>query len=143
MNISNAKTAVCASVGAIGGAAAKMLGGWSEDIATLVIFMAVDFAMGVILAGVFGRSSKSDSGSLESRAGWRGVCKKCVTLMCVLVANRLDVSLGTNYIRTTAVVAFIVNEAISIIENAGLMGIPIPQSLMSAIDILKGKSEEK
>lgn len=63
--------------------------------------------------------------------------------MCVLVANRLDVSLGTNYIRTTAVVAFIVNEAISIIENAGLMGIPIPQSLMSAIDILKGKSEEK
>ena len=120
-----------------------MLGGWSEDVATLVIFMAVDFAMGVILAGVFGCSSKSDSGALDSRAGWKGVCKKCVTLMCVLVANRLDVSLGTEYIRTTAVVAFIVNEAISIVENAGLMGIPIPSALMKAIDILKNKAEDK
>ena len=62
-----------------------------------------------------------------------------MTLVIVLVAYRLDVQIGTNYIRDAVIIAFCVNEAISIIENAGLMGIPLPEALTKAIDILNKK----
>lgn len=142
MNISNTKVAVCAAIGAIGSFIAKLFGGWSEDVTTLLIFMGIDFIMGLILAGVFKNSKKSASGALESKAGWKGLCRKCVTLLFVLIAHRLDISLGVDYIRTTVIIAFIVNETISIIENAGLMGIPIPNILEKAIEVLKEKSEK-
>ena len=131
------KTSVCAVFGIIGSFVAQLFGGWSSDMTTLLIFMAVDFVMGLIVAGVFGRSDKSESGSLDSKAGWRGLCKKCVTLLFVLVAHRLDLALGTGYVKSAAVIAFILNEIISITENAGLMGMPLPQVIKKAIDLLK------
>ncbi len=135
------KTILCTALGVVGGFVAKMFGGWTEDMVTLVIFMTVDFIMGLIVAGVFHKSNKSESGNLSSRAGWRGLCKKCVTLLFVLIAYRLDVSLGTDYIRTAAIIGFIINEALSIVENAGLMGVPLPEIITRAIDILKKKKE--
>ncbi len=120
---------------------AKLFGGWTEDMITLVIFMAVDFLMGLIVAGVFHKSNKSKNGNLNSRAGWIGLCKKCVTLLFVLIAHRLDVSLGTDYIRTAAIIGFIANEMLSIVENAGLMGIPLPEVITKAIEILKERKE--
>jgi toxin secretion/phage lysis holin len=95
--------------------------------------------MGLIVAGVFHKSNKSKTGSLNSHAGWLGLCKKCVVLLFVLVAHRLDLLLGTDYIRTTAIIGFIVNEVISIIENAGLMGVRLPEVITNAIEILKHK----
>ena len=142
MNISNVKIAFCTMMGVIGSFIVNFFGGWSDDMITLVVFMGIDFIMGLILAGVFKNSNKSASGSLESKAGWKGLCRKCVTLLFVLVAHRLDISLGVHYIRTATIVGFIVNEAISIIENAGLMGIPLPKALQTAIEILKNKSEQ-
>ncbi len=141
--MTNIKGAVCASLGIIGGIIARLFGGWSEDMITLVIFMAIDFVMGLIVAGVFHNSSKSTSGALDSRAGWKGLCKKCVTLLFVLIAHRLDILLDTDYIRTTAIIGFIANEAISIIENAGLMGVPLPEVVTKAIEILKHKGDGK
>lgn len=142
MNISNVKIAFCTMMGVIGSFIVNFFGGWSDDMITLVVFMGIDFIMGLILAGVFKNSNKSASGALESKAGWKGLCRKCVTLLFVLVAHRLDISLGVHYIRTATIVGFIVNEAISIIENAGLMGIPLPKALQTAIEILKNKSEQ-
>lgn len=141
MNISTLKVAVCTVFGIIGSFIAKLFGGWTEDMITLVNFMAIDFITGLIVAGVFHKSSKSEGGSLNSRAGWKGLCKKCVTLLFVLVAHRLDVSLGTDYIRTATIIGFIANEMISIVENAGLMGIPLPKVITKAIEILKTKGE--
>ena len=137
--MTNIKGAVCTFLGIIGGIIARLFGGWSEDMATLVIFMAIDFVMGFVVAGVFHNSSKSMSGALDSRAGWKGLCKKCVTLLFVLIAHRLDILLETDYIRTTAIIGFIANEAISIIENAGLMGLPLPEAIKRAIEVLKGE----
>lgn len=131
------KTSVCAVVGVVGGCIAQLFGGWSSDMTTLLMFMAVDFMLGLIVAGVFGRSDKSESGALDSKAGWRGLAKKCATLIFVLVAHRLDLALGTGYIKTATVIAFILNEIISITENAGLMGMPLPQVIKRAIDLLK------
>jgi len=141
MNISMIKVYCCTLIGIIGSFIAKLFGGWTEDMVTLIIFMAVDFLMGLIVAGVFHKSNKSDTGAISSRAGWKGLCKKGVTLIFVLIAHRLDMLLATDYIRTTAIIGFIANEAISIIENAGLMGIPLPEVITKAIEILKHKGD--
>ena len=139
MNISNLKIVVCTAMGMIGSFIAELLGGWTEDIITLIIFMAVDFVMGLILAGVFKNSSKSQTGAIDSHAGWNGLCRKCVTLIFVLIAHRLDLLLNTDYIRTATIIGFIANETISIVENAGLMGIPLPGVITKAIEALKSK----
>ena len=105
--------------------------------------MAIDFLMGLIVAGVFHRSNKSETGALNSHAGWIGLCKKSTVLLFVLIAYRLDLLLDTDYIKTTVVIGFIANEGLSIIENAGLMGLPLPKVLIKAIDTLKNKGDDE
>lgn len=132
-----------ASVGAIGSTIASLFGGWSNDLTTLLIFMTIDFITGLVVAGIFKKSKKSKNGALESSIGFKGIVKKVMILLLVLVGYRLDLLLGSDYIRTALVIAFICNETISITENAGLMGIPIPKAIKNAIDILKNKEDEK
>ena len=129
-------------IGAVGGFVTALFGGWDTALMTLIIFMAIDYISGLVVAGVFQQSKKTDTGALESRAGWKGLCRKCMTLLFVLIATRLDMIIGTTYIRDAVCIAFIANELISIVENAGLMGIPIPTILQKAIDILQKKSDE-
>lgn len=126
-------------VGVLGGLVTMMFGGWSDALITLIVFMSIDYATGLIVAGVFKKSKKSESGALESRAGFKGLCRKGVALLIVLVAVRLDIVMHTSYIKDAVIIAFIANESISIIENAGLMGIPIPGVIAKAIDVLKEK----
>ena len=140
MNVNEIKVFICTFFGVAGSLITQIFGGWSEDMVTLMIFMAVDFITGLIVAGVFKASGKSETGALNSKASFKGLCKKCVMLLFVLIACRLDVLLGVDYIRTATVIGFILNEAISIVENAGLMGIPLPQIITKAIEILKNKS---
>ena len=130
-------------VGMVGGVIASLFGGWDAALVTLMIFMGIDYVTGLIVAGVFHNSEKTENGALESRAGWKGLCRKGVTLLVVLVACRLDLVMGSNFILDAVVIAFIANETISIIENAGLMGIPIPAAIMRAIEILKNKAESE
>ncbi len=137
------KTTICSVLGVVGSAIASFFGGFDAALITLMVFMGIDYLMGLILAGVFHKSPKSETGSLESRAGWKGLCRKGVTLLIVLVACRLDVVMGSNFIRDAVVIAFIANETISIIENAGLMGVPIPAVITKAIEILKKKAESE
>lgn len=137
------KEVICGAAGAIGAVISTAFGGWDAGIKTLIIFMAIDYISGLVVAGVFHNSTKTDTGTLESRAGWKGLCRKCGTLLLVLVAYRLDLMIGANYIRDAVVIAFIANETISIIENAGLMGIPLPEVLTNAVDILQKKSKSK
>ena len=79
---------------------------------------------------------------MESRTGWKGLSRKGVTLLIVLVACRLDIVMGSNFIKDAVVIAFLANETISIIENAGLMGITIPQVIKKAIDVLQAEESE-
>ena len=131
----------CMAVGALGAAFASLFGGWDAALQTLIIFMAIDYITGLIVAGVFHASPKTKSGTLESRAGWKGLCRKGETLLIVLVACRLDAVMGSTFVRDAVVIGFICNETISIIENAGLMGLPIPAVITKAVDILKQRSE--
>ncbi|MGN6711246.1 phage holin family protein [Anaerocolumna jejuensis] len=79
---------------------------------------------GIIVAGVFKNSTKSETGALESKAGWKGLFRKGMTLLIVLIAYRLDLAVGTTYIKDAVIIAYIANEVISVTENAGLMGVP-------------------
>ncbi|MDD3142296.1 MAG: phage holin family protein [Lachnospiraceae bacterium] len=128
-------------VGVVGGAFAKLFGGWTTDMQTLIIFMIIDYITGFAVAAIFKKSQKTETGALQSNVGFKGLCKKCVELLFVLIAYRLDLTLGINYIKTAVVIAFIANESVSIIENAGLMGLPLPAVVTKAIDILKQKSD--
>lgn len=129
-------------IGVVGSTISAMFGGWDSALTTLIIFMAIDYIAGLIVAGVFKNSTKTETGALESRAGWKGLCKKGATLLVVLVACRLDMTLGSTFIKDAAVIAFVANETISIIENVGLMGVPIPAVVRKAIDVLQSKAEE-
>jgi len=129
--------------GMLGSIIAQILGGWDSALQTLLVFMAIDYITGLIVAGVFKKSNKSDSGALQSNAGWKGLCKKGVTLLIVLIGVRLDLMLGLgNFIRNAVVIGFCLNELVSIVENTGLMGIPFPPIVLQAIEVLKKKSNE-
>ena len=139
----NIKIAIFGGVSALGGFLAYMFGGWSTDLATLCIFMIVDFITGLVVAGVFKKSAKTANGALESKAGFKGLCKKALMLLWVLVAHRLDMALGLDFVRTAMIIGFILNELLSIVENTGLMGLPLPSVVTKAIEILKSKTDEK
>lgn len=134
------KNTICAAFGVIGGWIVSALGGWDMAMKTLAFVMIVDYISGMIVAGVFHKSKKTNSGSLKSLVGFKGLCRKMAQAALVAVGYRLDLLMGTNYIREAIALAFIANECLSIIENAGLMGIPLPAVLVKAVDILSEKS---
>lgn len=134
------KNFLCTGIGVLGSYITSFWGGWSTGLSTLLIFMVVDYLSGLIVAGVFHHSPKTANGALESNAGFKGLCKKGMILLYVLIAYRLDLIIGTNYIRDAVIIAFVANEGLSIVENAGLMGVPLPPVIAKAIDVLKDRS---
>ena len=142
IHLTETKAAIMTGAGVIGGMISQAFGGWDAALMSLLLFMAVDYLSGLIVAGVFHSSDKSETGTLNSAACWQGLLKKGMTLVIVLVAARLDIVLGTAFVRDAVVIAYIVNETISIIENAGLMGLPVPDVIMQAIEQLQGKEQK-
>lgn len=135
------KNGICTALGVIGAFIASLYGGWSSGMTTLVILMIIDYVTGLLTAAVFGNSKKTADGKLESRAGWKGLVRKCVTLLMVLVAVRIDMLIGTNFVRDASVIGFSANELLSIVENAGLMGVPMPAVIKDAIEVLQKKAD--
>ena len=129
------------SVACAGAAVASLFGGWTGAMTTLVILMLIDYVTGLIVAGVFHASPKSSGGALSSAVGFKGICRKFVILLIVVVACRVDLLLDTNIIRDATCIGFCVNELVSITENAGLMGIPLPRKLVEAIEVLRGDND--
>lgn len=136
------KSFICGAAGVIASTVSFLFGGWDDSIITLLIFMAIDYISGLVVAGVFHNSSKTESGCLESGACYKGLIRKGMILVFVVIGNRLDMQLGSNYVRDGVCIAFIVNETISIIENARLMGLPIPTVIEKALDIMNRKGDE-
>lgn len=130
-------------VGVIGGAIASAFGGFDKGLQILILLMGADYITGLIVAGIFHASPKTADGTLESYAGWKGLCRKGMTLLVVLIAAQLDGYLGSSFARDTVIIAYIVNELVSLIENAGLMGVPIPAVIKRMVSILKEKTDEK
>ncbi len=118
-------------------------GGWTQPMTVLCILMAVDYVSAVALALFWHKSPHTENGGASSAVSARGLIRKVFFLALVGVAYQLDKLTGLYYIRDTVALFFAANEALSIIENAGLMGIPIPKVLQRGIEILKGKADAR
>ena len=136
-----AKNGILAAIAAVGAVVSRALGGWDITLQILVGAMAADYLTGVIVAAVFSRSRKSKTGALSSSASFRGLLKKGGVLLVVLVAAMLDRLLGVDFVRTATALFFIGNECISVLENAGLMGVPLPKFLVKTLEALRDKGD--
>ena len=133
------KQTVCTMGGILGGAISWALGGWDPAIAALLICMGVDYLSGSIVALVFHNSRKTETGTYDSRYGWKGLSKKCLMLLFVLAAVQMDRMLGVDYVRDGVCIGFATNEILSITENLGLAGVPLPKTVVNALEQLQKK----
>nr|DAD69039.1 MAG TPA: holin [Siphoviridae sp. ctFiA6] len=138
----NMKDFIQIVTGGLGGLIITLAGGFDLALRTLIIFMIIDYITGMMVAGLFNKSKKSEHGSLSSAAGWKGLAKKVSTVFMIVVAFHLDRVLKVDYIRNAVCVGFIVNEGLSILENYSLMGGTGAEALKKALDILKSKKDE-
>lgn len=136
------KNAICGALAVAGGAVTSLLGGWDITLQVLLCCMAADYITGLIVAGVFHNSGKSATGALESRAGFKGLVRKCAVLLLVFLAALLDTYTGHSFVRPAVCLFFIANEGLSILENIGLMGVPYPAFLKNMLEALKKQGDQ-
>jgi toxin secretion/phage lysis holin len=131
---------ICTGFGIVSATVSAALGGWDTALMALVVFMAVDYISGSLVALVFHNSRKTESGCYNSGYGFKGLCKKCLMLLFVAVAVQADRILEINYLRDAVCLAFCANEILSIVENLGLAGIPLPDAVRKALEQLRDKA---
>ena len=137
------KQYLCTAVGMLGAAVVWAFGEWDSTLISLLICMGVDYISGSVVALVFHRSTKTETGAYNSAYGIKGLCKKGLMLLFVLVAVQIDSILGLAYVRDAVCIGFCTNEIISIIENLGLAGIPMPAIVTKALEQLQKKQEQE
>lgn len=130
-----------AFTGAIGGAFVQYFGNVQGPLLALVIAMAIDFVTGVLCASLF-KSNKTDKGGLESNACAKGLARKGVILLVVILGQIVDLLFDVGYFCPTIVIGFIFSEVISIIENCGIMGIPLPPAVTNMVEALRKESDK-
>lgn len=111
----------------------SIVGPLTGPLIALLVFMSIDYVTGLIYAW--------KQRKLNSRKGFLGLMKKMLILFLVVMGNMLDSYVlgdGTSAFRTMVIFFFLCNEGISILENAGKIGIPIPEKLKNVIESLKG-----
>ncbi|MED4971364.1 phage holin family protein [Parageobacillus toebii] len=124
-----------AGAAAIGAVVGFLFGGWSILLGILLAFAIIDYVTGFLASAV--------EGKLSSRVGFRGIMKKLMIFVMVAVGHLVDIAIGTNHMfRDATIFFYCANELVSILENAGRIGVPVPEKLQSAIEILKGKEKK-
>jgi toxin secretion/phage lysis holin len=129
--MSNTAFAIKSSFSLIGGLLGVLFGGLDGFLITLLVFMLLDYLSGVILA-IYQKK-------LSSKIGFKGILKKVMILILVAVGTMLDnfILLDGAFIRTLVIFFYIANEGISLLENAALLGLPIPEKLKEVLAQLK------
>lgn len=128
--------------GALAPIAAKLFGPWIPNLGVVLILMGIDMLMGLIVALFFKNSPKTETGAASSNAMLKGIMKKFGMVFVIAAAHQIDVAIGVNYIMVATIYGFIANELLSIMENAGLMGIVKSDAITNAIEVLKNKSNK-
>lgn len=124
------KTAIAVA----GAAFTAFLGGWDIMLRVLVLFVAIDYVVGVTAAWF--------EKKLSSETGAKGIIKKFLLFVIVALAFQVDRAIGQEIFRSLAIWFYLANEALSIIENAGRCGVPIPAFLRTALEQMKQKADE-
>lgn len=128
---------------AIGGIFSQLVGGFDKMLYILIIFMVTDYISGMLVALVFRKSTKTKGGGASSSVGFKGIVKKICMLMLVVIGAQVDKAMGTSCMRYMVICFFVGNEGLSILENATLMGIPLPEKLKTALEILKNNDDKE
>lgn len=118
------------------------LGGVDATLKALIIFMAVDYITGIAVALIFHKSQKTKGGGASSKEGLKGIVKKLCMLFLVGLAHEVDIIMGVDYTRATAILFLIGNEGLSVLENLGLMGIKYPPFMQKALEVLRDKGDD-
>lgn len=116
-----------------GGAAFYFYGGWSSLLEVLLAFIIIDYISGVVASAI--------EGKLNSAIGLRGIAKKIFIFVMVAVGHLIDKAIGAEVVMNTAIFFYLANELISIIENSGRIGLPVPPAIIRAVEMLQEKSE--
>lgn len=136
METNTLNTAVKIGLAGFGGFVGYVWGEWTVLLQVLTALVIIDYVTG-LLAGIV-------EGKLSSKRGYKGIIKKLGIFIFVAVAHFIDMALGTKDVTRDAVIMFYIgNELISLIENGGRMGLPIPQSLRDAVEIFKGDDKKE
>ena len=117
----------------VGGTITAALGGWDLALQVLVLFVVLDYITGLVAAWY--------RKVLNSRVGFRGICKKVLLFIPIAICYALDQVIGQEILRSLAIFFYIANEGLSITENLGLCGVPVPVPLLDALEQLKKKGE--
>lgn len=131
------KSIVSIVTGTIGSLLINLIGKPTDDLIILIVLMIIDLIVGFLVSAIWQKSSKTDSGKLSSTVMFKGITKKFFTLVIVVIAYQLDILLAVNVIRHIVIIAFIVEEILSIIENIAITGIKIPTIITKALDVLE------
>jgi toxin secretion/phage lysis holin len=114
------------------GMASYLFGGWSGVLGVLLVFVILDYVTGVVAAGA--------AGQLKSKIGLVGIARKAFIFAMVAVGHLVDGILGDGHLfRDTVAYFYIANELLSLVENGGKLGAPIPPVIRQAVEVLKGK----
>lgn len=123
-----------AAVTAGGATASYLFGSWTALLGTLVAFVVADYITGVFAAGA--------EGKVSSAVGMLGIAKKVTIFFLVAVAHMIDVAMNSgNVIRDAAIFFYLANELVSIMENCGRLGLPVPDVIQKAVVVLKKKGD--
>lgn len=131
------KNIVSVTTGAIGSLLINLIGKPTDDLIILLVLMIIDLIVGFLISAIWQKSTKTDSGKLSSSVMFKGIVKKFLTLVIVVIAYQLDILLALNVIRHIVIIAFIVEEILSITENIAITGIKIPTIITKALDVLE------
>lgn len=137
---------ICKALAAIGGAVCGLFGGWDTMLMVLAAFMAIDYITG-LLAGLLGKSTKTETGHIDSTVAWKGLVKKAGELLAVIVGVLLDKlateNLGYNapIFRSGIMLYIIATEGISVLENLGALDVPLPGFVRKALEQLQKKAD--
>ena len=135
------KNGIFAAIAALGALIANALGGWDVLLQVLIGMMAADYVTGLLIAAIWKKSNKSESGALDSEASFKGLVRKCMILLLVYIAVKLDLAIGTHYIRSAVMIFYIGNEGLSLLENLCIMGVPHPAFLEDILQVLRDKGD--
>lgn len=129
----NLKTTIGLIGAVLAGVLCNMLGGWDVWLKALVLFVVLDYISGVLAAATEKR--------LNSEIGYKGIIKKVFIFVLVAIAFQVDVLVRSEIIRIAVIGFYLGTEGLSILENAGKAGLPLPEPLRQALIQLRG--EEK
>lgn len=121
----------------LGGIMGWFLGGLDGFLYAVLVFIIIDYITGVMVAIM--------KKKVSSEVGFKGICKKVLIFCLVGMAHILDVHViqTGNIVRTAVIFFYLSNEGISIVENASILGLPVPQKMKDVLEQLKNGTETK